>query len=138
MNTKVECNWKDGMAFEADVNGFKVMLDAEPAVGGSNLGPRPKALTLVALAGCNGMDVISILKKMRIEPEYFNISVEGEPTEEPPKYYRKIHVIYELKGENIDLEKVDKAINLSRDRYCGVFAMLKNSSEITYEIRILE
>ena len=138
MNTKIECNWKEGMAFEADVNGFKVMLDAEPAVGGNNLGPRPKALTLVALAGCTGMDVISILKKMRIEPEYFNISVEGEPTEEHPKYYRKIHVIYELKGENIDLEKVDKAINLSRDRYCGVFAMLKNSSEITYEIRILE
>jgi len=126
------------MAFEADVNGFKIMIDADPAVGGENRGPRPKPLTLVSLAGCTGMDVISILKKMRIEPEYFNVAVEGDMTEEHPKYYHKIHVIYELKGIDIDMEKVEKAVNLSRDRYCGVFALLVKGAEITYEIRILD
>jgi putative redox protein len=138
MNTKIECTWQKGMAFEAEVNGFKMMIDADPNVGGENLGPRPKPLTLVALAGCTGMDVISILKKMRIEPSYFNVSVDGELTEEHPKVYHKIHIIYELKGENIDLEKVEKAVNLSQERYCGVTAMLSASSKISHEIRILD
>ncbi|MCU0370345.1 MAG: OsmC family protein [Bacteroidales bacterium] len=138
MIQKIDCTWKNEMAFEADVNGFKIMLDAEDAVGGMNRGPRPKPLTLVSLAGCTGMDVISILRKMRIEPSYFNVAVEGELTEEHPKYYHKIHVIYEIKGENIDPEKVEKAINLSRDRYCGVFALLHFGSEITYELRLIE
>ncbi len=138
MDARIDCTWKQDMAFEAEVNGFKIMLDAEPGVGGQNRGPRPKPLTLVSLAGCTGMDVISILKKMRVEPTYFNVGVEGELTEEHPKYYRKIKVIYELKGNDIELEKVEKAVNLSRDRYCGVFALLKEGAEITYEIKINE
>ncbi len=136
MINKIDCRWKKDMAFEADVNGFKIMLDAEPDVGGQNLGPRPKQLTLVSLAGCTAMDVISILKKMRIEPEVFNVSVEGELTEEHPKYYHKIHMIYELKGQDIDPEKVEKAVNLSRERYCGVSALLRAGASITHEIRI--
>ena len=83
------------------------------------------------------MDVISILKKMRIEPEYFNVSVEGELTEEHPKYYHKIHMIYELKGQDIDPEKVEKAVSLSQDRYCGVSALLRHGAELTHEIRII-
>lgn len=137
MKTKIECTWKQDMTFEADVNGFKITMDAEPGVGGGNKGPRPKPLTLVSLAGCTGMDVISILTKMRAEPEYFNVAVEGELTEEHPKYYHKIHVIYELKGKDVDIEKVEKAVNLSRDRYCGVFALLRAGAEITYEIKLI-
>jgi putative redox protein len=137
MKAKIDCSWKKGMAFEADVNGFKILLDADPAVGGENQGPRPKPLTLASLAGCTGMDVISILKKMRIEPVYFNISVEGELTEEHPKYYHKIHLVYELKGEGVDYDKVEKAVNLSQERFCGVSAMLRFGAEITHEIRIL-
>jgi len=138
MKARIDCTWKSDMAFEAEVNGFKIMIDADEAVGGTNLGPRPKPLTLVSLAGCTGMDVISILKKMRVEPEYFNVGVEGELTEEHPKYYHKIHVLYELKGKDIEVEKVEKAVNLSRDRYCGVYELLRHGSEITYEIRILD
>lgn len=137
MKSKIDCSWKKDMVFEADVNGFKIMMDADPAVGGQNSGTRPKPLTLVSLAGCTGMDVISILKKMRIEPEYFNISVEGELTEEHPKYYHKIHIVYELKGEGLDPEKVEKAVTLSQERYCGVSAMLRFGAELTHEVRIL-
>jgi putative redox protein len=138
MKAKIDCTWKQEMAFEADVNGFRIMLDADPANGGMNKGPRPKPLLLVSLAGCTGMDIISILKKMRSEPDYFNVSVEGELTEEHPKYYHKIHVTYELKGNALDPEKVEKAVNLSRDRYCGVYALLHFGAEITYSIRILD
>jgi putative redox protein len=137
MKAKIECAWKQDMAFEAEVNGFKIMLDADPAAGGMNIGPRPKQLLLVALAGCTGMDVVSILRKMRSEPEYLNITVEGDSKEEHPKYYDKFHIIYELKGKNIDMEKVEKAVNLSRDKYCSVNALLKFGAEITHEIRIL-
>ena len=137
MQGKIDCTWKDGMTFEAEVNGFKLILDAEESVGGRDLGPRPKPLTLVSLAGCTGMDVISILKKMRVEPDYFNVSVEGELTDEYPKYYHKIHTIYEFRGDNLPMEKLEKAVNLSQDRYCGVTAMLIKVAQMTHEIRIL-
>ncbi len=137
MQAKIDCTWKDGMTFEAEVNGFKLILDADESVGGRDLGPRPKPLTLVSLAGCTGMDVISILKKMRVEPDYFNVSVEGELTDEYPKYYHKIHTIYEFRGDNLPMEKLEKAVNLSQDRYCGVTAMLIKVAQMTHEIRIL-
>jgi putative redox protein len=138
MKAKIDCAWKEGQTFEAEVNGFKIMLDTACEAGGQNLGPRPKQLILVALAGCTGMDVISILRKMKSEPEYFNVAVEADSMDEHPKYFKKINVIYELKGKDINIENVNKAINLSRDRYCSVYAMLKHGAEITYEIRILE
>lgn len=137
MKQKVNTRWKQDMAFEANVNGFNIMIDADEAVGGRNLGPRPKPLSLVSLAGCTGMDVISILKKMRVEPEGFNVEVEGELTEEHPKYYHKIHIKYSFSGKDLPMEKLEKAVNLSQERYCGVSAMLSRAAAITHEI-ILE
>ncbi len=134
MKHKISSLWKENMSFEAEVNGFKITLDADEAVGGQNLGPRPKALTLVSLAGCTSMDVISILKKMRVNPDYFNVEVEGELTEEHPKYYEHIHIKYIFRGKDLPMDKLEKAINLSQDRYCGVSAMLNKSARITHEI----
>ena len=124
------------MAFEAQIDGFTFMLDADQAVGGENRGPRPKALTLVSLAGCTSMDVISILKKMRVEPDNFNVEVEGELTDEHPKTYHSIHLRYIFRGKDLPMEKLEKAINLSQDRYCGVSAMLSKAARITSEIVI--
>jgi putative redox protein len=137
MNNKVAINWKADMAFEAEVNGFKMMIDADEKVGGKNLGPRPKPLTLASLGGCTAMDVISILKKMRVEPTQFNVDVEGELTEEHPKYYHKFHITYTFGGKNLDREKLEKAVNLSQERYCGVSEMLRKAAEITHEIVVL-
>jgi putative redox protein len=134
MKHKINNTWKENMAFEADVNGFKIILDAEEAVGGENRGPRPKALTLVSLAGCTSMDVISILKKMRVEPEYFNVEVEGELTDEHPKYYHSIHVKYIFRGKDLPMAKLEKAVSLSEDRYCGVNALLSKGAKLTSEI----
>jgi len=126
------------MNFEAEVNDHLIILDTDEAAGGENKGPKPKTMLLASLAGCTGMDVISILKKMRIEPEYFNIVVEGELTEEHPKYYKTIHITYEIKGENLEIDKIEKAIQLSQEKYCGVTAMLNKAAEITFEIKIIE
>jgi len=134
MKEKINNTWIGDMAFEAEVQGFKIALDADPSVGGQNKGPKPKALTLVSLAGCTSMDVISILKKMRVEPEYFNVEVEGELTEEHPKYYHSIHVRYIFRGKDLPMAKLEKAVNLSEERYCGVSALLSKGAKLSSEI----
>ncbi len=135
---QVKINWLEKMAFEAEINGHKLILDAAEEVGGENRGPRPKPLLLTALAGCTGMDVVSILKKMRVELDNFDVIVEGDLTEEHPKQFYKMNVIYEFTGKDLSLEKLKKAVSLSEERYCGVSAMFKKAIEITTEIRIIE
>lgn len=137
-NLSADVQWTSNMAFKANVNGHEIMLDLDEETGGQNSGPRPKPLLLVSLAGCTGMDVISILKKMRVEPEYFNVKAEGEVTEEHPKHFKKIHLIYEFRGNELPIDKISKAINLSQEQYCGVSETLRKSVELTSEIRILE
>jgi putative redox protein len=134
MSHKTNVTWTGAMSFEAEVNDFKIKLDADEAVGGKNTGPRPKPLTLVSLGGCTGMDVISILGKMRVVPEYFNVEVTGELTEEHPKYYHKLHIRYIFKGDDLPMEKLEKAVTLSQERYCGVSEMLRRAATITHEI----
>jgi putative redox protein len=136
MKNKVDVKWTDKMSFEASVNDHKIVLDAVESVGGENRGPRPKALSLVSLGGCTGMDVVSILKKMRVEFDYFNVEVEGELTEEHPKYYHTIIINYIFRGKELPLEKLEKAVSLSLERYCGVTAMLEKAAKIEHKITI--
>ena len=124
------------MAFETEVNGHKIVIDADKSVGGENRGPRPKPFMLAALGGCTGMDVISILNKMRVEVDAFNVIVEGDLTEEYPRHFFKMHVIYEFKGKDLPMDKLQKAVSLSEERYCGVSAVYKKALELTTEIRI--
>jgi putative redox protein len=134
----VTAEWLNNLAFKADIKGHKIMLDAEQNVGGENRGTPPKPLMLLALGGCTAMDVISILKKMRVDIEKFNVKVEGDLTSEHPKYFYKIHVVYEFAGNNLPMDKLQKAINLSEERYCGVSAVYKKVIEMTSEIKIIE
>jgi len=138
MTQTVTCSWKEKMAFESEVTGHKIRLDAEESVGGENSGPRPKALLLSALAGCTGMDVISILRKMKMEPSFFNLRVEAEMTDEHPKIYNKIRLVYEFKAsDELDEHKVETAVGLSQEKYCGVSAMLREAADLTYEIEYI-
>jgi putative redox protein len=134
---KISVNWLENMAFEAEVNGHKIIIDAAEPVGGENRGPRPKPLMLVALAGCTGMDVVSILKKMRVEVDAYAVYVEGDLTEEHPKQFYQMRIVHEFKGNDLPMDKLEKAVNLSEERYCGVSAMYKKTIGITTEIRIV-
>jgi putative redox protein len=134
----VETKWIGNMAFEGIMGGHKIIIDAESHVGGENRGPRPKPLMLLALGGCTGMDVISILKKMRIDVDSFTVYVEGDLTEDYPKHYNRMHVIYEFIGKNLPLDKLQKAVSLSEERYCGVSAVYKKVVNMTSEIKIIE
>jgi putative redox protein len=137
MGQTIEARWTKGMSFEGNVNDHQIAIDAHSKFGGKNKGPRPKPMLLLSLAGCTGMDVVSLLEKMRVEVEDFRIIVTGELTDEHPKYYHKIHIIYQFKGKDINTGKVEKAINLSQDKYCGVSYMLKQAADITYNIEYL-
>lgn len=134
----VNVSLKDKMAFDVEVNGHKFTIDAHSEVGGEDRGPRPKPLLLAALGGCTSMDVVSILRKMRVDFKDVNVQVEGELVDEPPKKYGKIHVIYTFTGKDLPMEKLEKAVNLSEERYCGVSASLKGNVEITSEIKVVE
>ncbi len=137
MKHLVNTSWKGNMQFETVVNGHSLIMDAPPELGGDNSGPRPKPLLLSALAGCTGMDVVSILKKMRVEIDSLDIDVEADLTEEQPTHYTSMHVVYIFKGTDLPLDKLEKAVELSRERYCGVSFMYKNAGiDVTYEIRI--
>ncbi len=133
----VDTEYKDGLTFVSKVDGHEVTIDAAQNVGGRDLGPQPKELMLVSLGGCTGMDVISILKKMRVEVDYFNVRVEADVTEEHPKHYTAMHIIYQFKGKDLPMDKLEKAINLSQDRYCGVSYVYRKAMKLTYEIQIL-
>lgn len=138
MLNEITCQWKSDMAFSAEVGGHTITLDADETVGGKDSGPRPKPLVLVALAGCTGMDVISILKKMREPITYFNVRVQGDLTEEHPKTYSTIKIIYEFKtSDGLNDANVRKAIALSQDRYCGVSALLKKAIPVDFEVRYI-
>jgi putative redox protein len=133
----VNTRWLGNMAFESEINGHKIVVDAKAESGGEDLGPRPKTFMLAALGGCTGMDVVSILKKMRVDFKSVNVIVEGVLTEEHPKHFSKMHVIYEIEGDDLPMDKVEKAVSLSEERYCGVSAVYRKAMELTSEIRII-
>lgn len=134
----IQAAWLEDMAFEITVNGHKLVIDSEPHVGGTDRGPRPKNLMLAALGGCTGMDVVAILKKMRVAIKKCNVYVEGELTEEHPRHFHTIHTIYEFTGHDLPPDKLQKAVSLSEERYCGVSAVYNKVIRMTSEIKIIE
>ena len=139
MEHKIVSEWQSGMHFVADTVGGNAILDADEEVGGKGLGKRPKPLMLVSLAGCTGMDVASLLKKMRVEVDDFRVEVTGELTDEHPKTYHTVKVDYYFGGEEVadSKDKIEKAVNLSVERYCGVYEMFRQFAQISFEIHYL-
>ena len=140
MNTNtVTTVWKENMLFESDnPRGHSVLMDAGPENGGNNDGLGPKAMMLSSLAGCSGLDVVSLLKKMRAEVEEFKIVIHAELTEEHPKYYHKVLVEYHFHGPDLKEDKINKAVTLSVDKYCGVMEMFRQFADVTTEVYLHE
>lgn len=138
MTHEVKIDWQGKMAFKSTGPGGEIMMDAGDAVGGEGKGVRPKGLMLSALAGCTAMDVASLFKKMKAEPEDFKILIEAQLTEEHPKYYDKVTLIYQFWGKDLKKNKLEKAINLSLTRYCGVTEMFRRFSNVETKIEYFE
>jgi putative redox protein len=134
MKDSVSLTLRGNMSFDVDVNGHKMVIDSGETFGGNNEGPRPKSLMLVALGGCTGMDMASILRKMRVPFEGLRVAVSGTITSENPKHFDTMHITYFVKGKDLDREKIEMAAKLSQEKYCGVTYNFKASIEITHEI----
>jgi len=133
-NNIVTTVWKENMVFESDnPSGETLFMDA-PDEGIENKGLRPKALMLSSLAGCSGLDVVSLLKKMRAEVDDFKVIVHGELTEEHPRYYHKVVIEYHFYGSDLQEDKINKAVKLSVDQYCGVMEMFRQFAKVTTEV----
>ncbi|MEA1972380.1 MAG: OsmC family protein [Candidatus Cloacimonadota bacterium] len=133
---KSSITWDKEMAFDVNIGGYNFMIDADAKVGGKDRGPSPKPLLLVALGGCTAMDVISILKKMQVKVDSFDVDVAARSTDVHPKYYDKFVISYIFEGENLPIKKIKRAVELSETRYCGVSFMFKKTSEIESKIII--
>jgi putative redox protein len=137
MDAKV--TWKERMTFTGTADtGFMVPLGADPDVGGDNDGFRPMELIAVGLAGCTGMDVISILRKKRQDITAFEVVAQGERAETHPKVFTRIHIEYVIRGRNISSNAVERAIELSEETYCPAQGMLKQVVELTSSYTIHE
>ena len=134
MTNTVTTIWKENMLFESDnPSGDRIYMDA-PDEGIENRGLRPKAMMLSSLAGCSGLDVISLLKKMRADVSDFKMIVHGVLTDEHPKYYHKVSVEYHFYGNDLQEEKINKVVTLSVDKYCGVMEMFRQFAKVTTEV----
>ena len=135
---QAKVRWVEGFQFVASPpSNHAIVLDGSAKVGAADSAIHPGELLLVGLAGCTGIDVVSILQKMKVEIDEFEVRVEGEAQEEHPKYWKKINVTYWIKGKDIPEDKLVKAITLSQDKYCSVSAALKNKVEVTYDHEIV-
>jgi putative redox protein len=126
----------EDLSFSVDLQGHTFVVDASAEHGGTDRGPRPKALVLSGLAGCTGMDVASILGKMKMPYDSFALEIDATQTDEHPMVYQTIHIKYIFTGDQLDESKIEKAVKLSQEKYCGVSAMLGKTAEITWEIVI--
>jgi len=139
MNHIVTTTWKKNLQFESNnPSGHTVIMDTSVENGGQNSGLTPKAMMLSSLAGCSGLDVISVLNKMKVEVDDFKIITTGELTEEHPKYYHSVLVAYQFFGKNLPQDKLKKAVDLSVEKYCGVMEMFRRFAEVTIEIQYLD
>ncbi|MCX7030076.1 MAG: OsmC family protein [Spirochaetes bacterium] len=135
-----KATWHKGLSFTGSVagSGFTLPLGADPKVGGLNDGFRPLELLAVGLAGCTGMDVISILEKKRQPVMAFEVRVHADLAEEHPHVFTKVLIEYVVTGKGVEREAVEQAAKLSETNYCSVQAMLRKAAPIESKITIVE
>ena len=136
---KATVKWIDQVSFVAETgSGHAVVVDGSPDAGGRNIGPRPMELVLAGTAACTAFDVVWILKKARQPITDCVVELEAERAETEPRVFTKIHLHYRVKGNGLDPDRVRKAVELSKEKYCSATIMLAKTAEISYAITIDE
>lgn len=131
--------WTDGIRFEGtSAYGHKIATDGAKEAGGTENGYKPTELVIFGLAGCTGVDVIKILKKMQQDVTGLEIEVKASHPETYPKPFNRIEIHYIFTGKKLDEKKIEKAINLSEEKYCMVSQSLKGMANITTSYKIIE
>ena len=136
---KARIKWVGERTFLGEsASGHSVVMDADPAAGGRGLGVRPMEMLLLGLGGCTAFDVVHILDKSRQPIEDCVVEVEAERAETEPKVFRRIHLRYVVSGRNLSRAKVERAVQLSAEKYCSASIMIGHTAEITYDFEIVE
>lgn len=136
---KARIEWKDGMSFLGESgSGHSVLMDGPPEAGGKNLGPRPMEMVLMGTGGCAAFDVILILKKSRQDISDCMVEIEAERAMEEPKVFTRIHFHFTVTGKQLKPEQVERAINLSAEKYCSASIMLAKTAKLTHDFEIVE
>ena len=134
---RISSKHTEGMAFLSSINEHKLLTDSATDNAVNEKGPGPKRLMLVSLAGCTGIDIVSILEKMKVLFSDLSIDVEATLGEEHPKMYTQVTVTYKIKLEAADRSKMEKAVQLSAEKYCGVMAMFRTFATVHTNIEYL-
>jgi len=136
---KASLKWRGGVSFEAESgSGHRLVLDGAPQHGGQNAGLRPMEAMLIGMGACSGFDVVSILKKARQDVSECTVELEAERAPDPPKVFTKVHMRFIVTGTALRPAAVERAVNLSAEKYCSATAMLRPTVDITHEVAIRE
>ena len=136
---RARVKWTEAMSFVGETgSGHAVIIDGAPEHGGRNLGPRPMELVLTGTAACTAFDVVYILKKARQPILDCVVDAEAERAPEEPKVFTRIHLKYTVAGRGLDPRQVERAVRLSKEKYCSATLMLAKTAEITFEIAVVE
>ena len=127
---EVKLNWEGELIFNVEQEGHNFYIDVSKEAGGGDKGVRPKNLLLSSLGGCSGMDIVALLKKMRVTDYKFEIIIKAESEEEHPKVYKNIELAFHLTGADVPEDKAKRAIELTLTKYCPVYIMLEKAVPI--------
>ena len=135
---KATVKWLDNMSFVGESgSGHSVVMDGPPENGGRNLGIRPMEMVLLGMGGCTAFDVVMILQRSRQNIADVHVEIEAERSAEVPKVFTKIHAHYVVKGAGLDPKKVERAIDMTAEKYCSVSIMLAATAEVTHDFEII-
>ena len=135
---KMRIKWNELVSFLGETeSGHTVLMDGAPEVGGRNLGLRPMEMVLMGAGGCTASDVVMILKKSRQNIIDCMVEIEAERATDDPKVFTRIHYHFILTGKNLKSQQVERAINLSAEKYCSASIMLGKTAEITHDFEIM-
>jgi putative redox protein len=136
---KARVQWLDGRAFVGESgSGHAVVMDGAPGAGGRNIGLRPTEMVLLGLGGCTAFDVVMILERMREKITALDIELEAERAEEDPKVFTHVKLIYKLTGRGLKPANVERALNLSAEKYCSISMMIAKTAKIEHSFEIFE
>jgi putative redox protein len=137
---KAIVKWQGGLAFEGQTDsGHSIVMDAAPEVGGENKGARPMEMVLLGLGGCSSIDVVMMLNKSQPDQvKDCQVEITAERADSVPKVFTQIHMHFRVYGTDLNPKKVERAVNLSAEKYCSVSKMLEATVQMTHDFEIVE
>jgi len=133
----MKIKWDGEMRFIAEnENGASLTMETGTAYGGSGKYPTPMDLLVMALGGCVGMDIVSILEKMRVDIKSVEVNIETKRRTEAPRYFEEMHIVYTVSGDGLTEDKARRAAELSTEKYCSVGVMLREKAKITFDVKV--